>query len=307
MAVDRNMQEEAIDWSVRTSDPAFADWDAFTQWLEASPDHAEAYDSVMAAVADAAEGLRAVPEAVNDGAQERATAAARRRWFAPAIAACLVGFLALGVWQFQTPGGTYRTAPGEMRTIRLDDGSQVALAGDSRIEIVGERSARLEAGRALFTVVHDSDNPFVVEVADRTLLDAGTIFDVNLSLASVDVAVSEGLVIYDPAEQRVRVEPGEALRFSKSSDDYVLSQVPVDQVGEWTSGRLTFRGAPLEKVAVDLRRASGIDYVVARNSASHQVSGSIMVSALRESPAELGPLLGVRVSREGGSWVLTAP
>ena len=307
MAIDANMQEEAIGWSVRTSDPAFDDWDAFTQWLEISPDHAEAYDFVMAAVADGADDLRAAPEAANDAAQEPAATAARGRWLGPAIAACLVAFLAIGLWQFQSPGQTYQTAPGEMRTIQLDDGSQVALAGNSRIEIVGERSARLEEGRALFTVVHDSSNPFVVEVADRRLVDAGTIFDVDLSLASVDVAVSEGLVIYDRAEQRVRVEPGEVLSFSQSSGDYVVSQVPVDQVGEWTSGRLTFRRAPLQKVAIDLRRASGIDYTVGPKSASHLVSGSIMVSALRQSPAELGPLLGVEVSREAGAWVLTAP
>jgi transmembrane sensor len=307
MAIDANMQEEAIDWSVRTSDPAFDDWDAFTQWLEISPAHAEAYDFVMAAVADGADGLRAAPEAANDAADEPAATAARGRWLAPAIAACLVAFLAIGFWQFQSPSDIHQTAAGEMRTIRLDDGSRIALSGASRIAILGERSARLEEGRALFTVIHDSSNPFVVEVADRTLVDAGTVFDVDLSLASVDVAVSEGLVIYDPAEQRVRVEPGEMLSFSQTSGDYVVSQVPVDQVGEWTSGRLTFRRAPLEKVAIDLRRASGIDYTVGPNSASHLVSGSIMVSALRQSPAELGPLLGVEVSREAGAWVLTAP
>ena len=40
----------ALDWALRMADPARADWDAFTDWLEADPGHAERYDELLADV-----------------------------------------------------------------------------------------------------------------------------------------------------------------------------------------------------------------------------------------------------------------
>ena len=55
MTSELAIREQALDWSMRTGDPAFADWEAFTLWLDEDPAHARAYDEVCAAVADAAD------------------------------------------------------------------------------------------------------------------------------------------------------------------------------------------------------------------------------------------------------------
>jgi transmembrane sensor len=46
------LHEEALGWVIRTRDPEFTEWDAFTLWLEADPAHAPAYDALLAADAD---------------------------------------------------------------------------------------------------------------------------------------------------------------------------------------------------------------------------------------------------------------
>jgi transmembrane sensor len=305
MQPDDRLAEEAVAWAVRTGDAGFADWEEFTAWLEQSPEHAAAYDRVAAAVSEAAEGLAAVPAAAND--DPVAPVRHSRRWFGGAIAASLAALVVFGVWRGD---GTYveRTAPGEARTIALEDGSRIDLAGASVIELDRDdpRFARLEQGRALFTIRHDETNPFRLKAGEDTLVDAGTVFDVSLDQHSLAVSVGEGAVIFNPARQAVRLAPGDRLRSARGSDEYVRTSIAAAQVGEWTQGRLTFDNAGLDEVAIELSRATGVAFRPAPD-ATARLSGSIVVDPVREDPRLAGALLGVTVRRQGDAWVIGAP
>lgn len=306
MQRDDHLAEEALAWAVRTGDPGFADWEAFTAWLEQSPEHAAAYDRVAAAVAEAAEGLAATqPAAANDDPPSPARIS--RRWFGGALAASLAALLVFGVWRGDE---TYveETAPGETRMIALDDGSRIDLAGGSAIELDRDdpRFARLEHGRALFTIRHDEANPFRLEAGEDTLVDAGTVFDVSLDEGNIAVSVGEGAVIFNPARQAVRLSPGDLLRSAKGSDQYTRSTVAAAQVGEWTEGRITFEDASLAEVATELSRATGIAFRPAPG-ATARLSGSIVLAPIREDPRIAGALLGVSVRRQGDGWMMGAP
>lgn len=306
MQRDDRLADEAVAWAVRTGDAGFSDWDAFTAWLEQSPDHANAYERVTAAVAEAVEGL---PPPTFAPANDDPAVPARvsRRWFGGAIAASLAAIVVFGVWRGD---GTYleQTAPGETRMIALGDGSRIELAGASAIELDrdDQRFARLEHGRALFTVRHDEANPFRVEAGEDTLVDLGTVFDVSLDDESLAVSVGEGEVMFNPGKQAVRLAPGDALRSARGSDAYERSTVAASQVGEWTEGRLTFNGASLGEVAAELSRATGATFQAAPRSAA-RLSGSILVDPVRNDPRSAGPLLGVTVRRDGESWVIDTP
>lgn len=307
MAIDRTKLDEATAWAVRTSDPMFDDWPGFTDWLEQSPEHAKAYDHVMAAAEDGVRALEAGPS--NDIAEKGEEFQPIRRWFVPAFAACFALIAVLWVWQIDGADSVYRTAPGETRTIVLADGSTIVMAGDTELVVDKDqdRHARLESGRALFEIRHDERSPFRLGVGTATLVDAGTVFDVNIRASEVGVGVSEGAVIFNPARQNARVEPGQMLTFDRDGPTYRVAGVPLDQVGEWREGRLTFRDVPLADVASDLARASGIDYQVSGISGRRRISGSIMIEPLRADPASLGSLLGVEVARKDDAWVLASP
>ncbi|GAB5348253.1 FecR family protein [Alteriqipengyuania sp. 357] len=306
MAVDPKMMDDAAMWAVRTSEPDFDQWDAFTVWLEASPDHAEAYDRAVLAAQEGANALASAP--ANDVDEHTRAGRTARRWFVPAIAACLAMVAALWVWQVDQGPEVYRTAPGETRTIALEDGSTIVMAGASELALDPDeaRFARLETGRALFEIRHDESDPFRLAVGNARLVDAGTVFEVNIRTRDVVVGVAEGAVIYEPDGRSARIEPGEALTFDKASRSYRMASVPVDQVGEWRHGRLTFRNVPLAEVARDLAQASGVAYRVAEGGGSDPISGSVALDPLRSDPASLGPLLGVDVRREGEEWMIDA-
>ncbi|EJL23765.1 FecR domain-containing protein [Novosphingobium sp. AP12] len=305
MASDGAIREQALGWAVRAGDPTFADWEAFMLWLEADPAHSRAYDEVTAAVGEVAD-LVAVAGPANDDVVDgrRPT---RRLWLGGAITASLA--LVGALWLFQGQSRdlyTVQTALGETRSITLDPGTRVDVAGGTKLVLDRKdvRFAKLDEGQALFTVRHDAAHPFEVAVGDEKLVDIGTVFDVRHDArGALSVAVSEGAVQFDPGGADVRVSPGEVLRREAGGSDFTLSRVAADQVGEWRKGRLTFEAASLDDVAAQLKRATGIDYAAAPGGAG-TVSGSILVAPLRKDPAAIGPLLGLSVRAQGSLWVI---
>lgn len=311
MALDDHILEQAAAWVVRTGDPAFVDWEGFTAWLEADPAHSSAYDLVAAAAMDGADAIAAQPAGeaqtfAND--DEPAPGVTRRRWIGGALAASLVAVLAFGVMDMR--GGSYvvETAAGETRLIALGEGDSIALGGGSRIALDHDdpRFATLEHGQALFSIRHDAANPFRVDVGEDELLDIGTVFDVRHDGNETTVAVSEGVVAFNPGKQNVRINPGKVLTSAEGSDAYALADIAPGQVGEWREGRLTFQNASLSVIADDLSRATGIKFSTSPGAAARRVSGSLLVAPVRSDPRAVGPLLGVTVRPDGKGWKLEA-
>ncbi len=312
MALDDRIREEAAAWAVRTGDPGFEDWDAFTTWLEEDPSHAVAYDRVMAAVDAAAVEMASAPQAGNDNIpadHEPVASPPRRRFLAGAVAAALVGVAVLSVWDLRSSNYVVETAPGETQLVELEGGAHIALSGDTRIVLdrSDQRFASLERGQALFTVDHDPGSPFRVAVGENMLLDVGTVFDVRHTEDAMTVAVSEGEVLFNPGRQEVRILPGQQLTSAAGSDQYQLAQIPLAEVGEWREGRLTFRDATLLQVAADLSRATGTAFTASPGAAPRTVSGSLIIQSVEADPRSVGPLLDVTVSYRAGAWELGVP
>lgn len=313
MSGDDKMEAEALEWALRVGDPTFEDWDGFTRWLDESPAHARAYDTVAAAVADGADVIASSAPANDEGEPATMLVAPRRPhrpWLGGAIAASLMLVGGLWVWQAGSRD-LYRieTLPGQVRTVALDAQTRVEMAGGTAIEFDRNdpRFARLENGQALFTVRHDEARPFQVTVGEDTLVDVGTVFDVRRDGEDLSVAVSEGAVQFNPKAQDVRIAPGEVLQRHGKAGDYTLGKIAPAQIGEWREGRVTFEDTPLRAVAADLARATGVAYAVAPGSADHKVSGSLLVAPLREDPAALGALLGIEIRADGKRWVIGVP
>ena len=305
--LNRQSDEEAIGWVIRLKDGSGEDWEAFTAWLEADPAHLAAYEA--AELADHEAGALA-PEparpawtpAIQPAAAPRPP---RRMFLGLAVAASVALF---GTWFAVSSGSAYsiETAPGETRTIALEDGSRIEVNGGSRLSLDKDRPryASLERGEALFHVVHDEAHPFEVEAGGSTLRDLGTVFNVVRSESLVQVAVSEGAVLFEPDGEKQTLKPGMALSKAAGRPAQV-ARVETDAVGAWREGRLVYSAAAVSQVAADLSRNLGVTVAAADGAAARPFSGVIMLDG---SDAEVlgraAALLGLRLERSGDGWIL---
>ena len=308
--IDAAIRDQAALWMARARDPRFSDWDALTEWLEADPAHNLAYEDAFAGH-DLADVLGSAPVA------EAITAETVSRWrrtgmigggLAGTAAAAAVIF-ALVVPSAPVAEVAIATAPGEHRVIHLKDGTQIALNGGSRLVLdrSNERTARLEQGEAMFSVVHDETRPFTVDTAGARMVDLGTRFDVVRTARGSEVSVAEGAVLYDPEGAAVRLGAGKMLRRNDRSQVVEVSQVEPAGVGAWRTGRFAYRDVPLWRVAEDMARATGVQIAVDPGVAGRGFTGAIVVPADRTALRNhLGAILDVTVAQQGNGLYLKA-
>jgi len=300
-------REAAIAWAVRTHADSFDDWGAFTEWLAADPDHAKLYDRATIAAEEAVFAVQ------SDAGQKKDVLPlpSRRRfsyWILGALAAGIVAATG-GAWLFRSlpHADLYEiaTKPGEMREINLD-AVHIALDSGSRITLDrhNERFARLDVGEALFTVAHDSERPFRLQVGAMTITDIGTSFDVERQGDATIVKVAEGSVRIAAAGGTIDAGAGQAVTFDAGRASLVRREQDPALVGAWRQGRIDFADVPIAQLAGRLQRATGMTMTVAPDLQERRVSGSIQLGPDRAgSLRQLAGLLDISIRRRGDAWI----
>lgn len=320
----RDIIDQAIAWHMREPAMVEADWLAFAEWLDADPAHARAYDGVVIAMRHAdvtgydVIGYGAMPDTI---APEIAVAppVAARRWpvlprrlfigGGAALAAGLALFMVQAPDTAATADRIIVTGAGAPRNITLADGSLIELNGASRLRIDGRnpRLVALETGEATFHVRHDPAAPFLVRSGDMTVQDVGTVFNVVRSDDRVDVAVAEGEVAFRHGADSASLRPGDAVSARDATTGFARTSMPVEAVGGWRSGRLSFAAEPISRLADAMRRRYGTGIVLSPQLARLPFTGMITLTgdANRDVP-HVAALMGARVRKDGERWILSA-
>jgi transmembrane sensor len=239
-------------------------------------------------------------------------------WYRAAAAAMVavligIGFLVLPNFN-STPGPNnvgpagapiqYASARGEVKEVRLADGSIMTLDADSLA--VGRfdqdrRTIELERGRAFFAVARDTSRPFAVRALGQQVTAVGTQFDVRILGDKLTVTLLEGRVTVGPAgsTQGARtLEPGQQLVIRGGKGLVRRLEERSAAAASWREGLLSFDDQPLGEAAAIVNRYSD-DQVVIRDPAvaALRVSGQFRagdVSRFAETAAELHRLDAVR-------------
>jgi transmembrane sensor len=298
-ALTNSVREAATAWFVRVqSDVATADdWNALTLWLEASPAHVEAFGAVEALSDEIDEAAGVILAALEPRSaeilpfrqSERRQAVRTRRAPAPArgrvaVAAAFVGLAAavgFGMWQAsEGPLQTFRTGPGETRSVTLADGSHIRLDAASTMSVrLGLFRRRVELGdaEATFDVAKDAKRPFEIAVGDQRVRVIGTEFNIRNYDGFTAVTVRRGIVaVYQNNEgdqPLARLTKGTELRHVVGSTRFTTRQVDPDSAFAWTQGRLICDDLPLSEIVPYLNRRYSTHISLAPGLASRRFSG----------------------------------
>jgi transmembrane sensor len=292
--------EEAVRWFVDNREGPGSEQQrrAFMGWLRTSPTHVEEYLALTAVV-------RVLPDAcktsrytraglVEDARREdedavhpaslhpRAAQPVRsKRWLPFAIAAALalasVTLLTLRQWQpierpaANNPVVRLQTGHGELQSHEFADHTVIHLNGDTVVVVRFDEHHRqvvLEAGEAVFEVVHDERRPFRVTAGSAQVLDVGTRFDVRLKPEATLVTVAEGTVDVGvnrqaaQAQQYVQLIAGQQIRVSGSDWPVLPVAVDVERATSWLHRQIKFENETLAQVTGEFNRYTTTPFVI---------------------------------------------
>jgi ferric-dicitrate binding protein FerR (iron transport regulator) len=257
-------------------------------WVSQSPDHERTFEQLKAvwqasqtptATPETAAALRNVKARLAPSAPASLPAASTRRWrmarsYELAALLLLLAGMVGGGYFYLKPSPvvayqTYRTLAGQKQQVRLPDGSQVALAPQSRLRFPtkfddASREVYLE-GEAFFEVSKNPHRPFRVHSGAWVTQVLGTKFNVSAVRGASQMAVSlvEGKVEVFDKQEHYLLAPGQQLRAEYATGHIYRQAFDAAKVTGWRTNKLVFRNEKLGDVAGQLERLYGVKLVFA--------------------------------------------
>jgi len=290
--------------------------DAFAAWLNEDTGHRVAFLRLLSAW-ERTERLAVI----SGGAPPTRSFIRRPLVQILAAAACAVMVLAVfGTSSLRHSGSdvapplSFQTAHGEIRTVALDDGSELTLNTDTRLKVIfsqAERRVELFQGEAFFDVASAPDRPFRIDAGEGWIEVRGTSFGVERRKGLVEVAVSEGTVWMNSAGQDDRpvsvLTPG--MIGYASPTGLLVETSRLDVISDrllWRTGRLRFDNTPLSEVAAEFNRYNSTQLLIADDMTGAIEIGGIFPLDNVEAFARLAEEgLGMKARREAGRIVLS--
>ena len=130
-------------------------------------------------------------------------------------------------------------------------------------------------GEALFDVVKNDRQPFIVKSGTVSVTALGTEFNVTAygEEDEVKATLLEGKVKVvcggDGGESYI-LAPGEQVSYGKNTGVSSKSTVPTEDVTAWTDGIMVFRGATMDEILKVLHRKYGVSFDVDCDESSRQ-------------------------------------
>jgi len=207
----------------------------------------------------------------------------------------------------------YATRKGEIRAVKLLDGSLLTLNTDSRVEVAltpTQRRLSILSGQALFNVAHDKNRPFVVTAGPVEVTAVGTQFDIHIGQRRTEVVVLEGRVRIEPlarrgiarfisALDRRYLDPGQRL-VAQTEGELSVAVADTERATSWRHGRLIFRGEPLEDAVAEFNRYSEHQIIIEDTTLARlPVSGVFSSARPKNFLAAVADFYSMRIEERG--------
>ncbi len=197
------------------------------------------------------------------------------------VAATITGLLILGATLFYTQRElpvawveVQNPARGNPLSIALPDGSTVQLNASSYLKYPKKFKRRGREiyldGEALFDVVKQNGNDFIVHSNKHKIKVLGTKFNVmdySSDAYSVTTLISGKVQLETFNEEknlrdRVVMNPEQQLRFDAHTGQITLNQVDIRETTSWINGIYSFQDVPLQQITDRLNKIYGVTIII---------------------------------------------
>ena len=181
----------------------------------------------------------------------------------PKYAAAAVLVMALGLLFL------LNQAPSNFTTTSLADGSEIALHGDAKLEIISMndqlREVSLTQGKAYFDIERDESRPFIIRTENASVRVLGTSFLVEADNSDTEVCVESGLVELRKGDDEslvVKLEKGDMGHVS--DDNKGIIKKPNENLNylAWKTKVLTFKNSEMSEVKRVLEEVYDIQVIL---------------------------------------------
>lgn len=284
-------------------------------WLQASPDHREAYDRLRRQMEAATILKTSARHGTAHSAKRRSNLPGWISWGAAAAAVALL-IVAVGVGGASVPGipsgGTAMaiaaeplvTRRGEIRTFRLADGSRAILDTDSRLEVAlgnNQRQVRLTKGRVRLSVAR-SDRPFRIEAGQRALTVRDGDIDVGVDTSgavTLTLRRGEAKLRSGGRDPGTTLPPGKSLVYRGDSGTSAVA-APADAMPrDWPEGWADYRSIRLDRLVAQANRYAEFPIVIDdAATAALDVSGRFHISQTDAFADRIAQLFDLVIERK---------
>lgn len=204
---------------------------------------------------------------------------------------------------------------GEQKTVRLSDGSEIILNGNTNVTYTidtgnPDYSDLYLEGEAYFSVSSRNEHtriPFQVRTEEGLVKVLGTCFVVSTYNKQTRVAVIDGSVsvnLWGHSEETV-LNPGQLGQLNGESRQVLTETVNLEIYTSWVNGRLYFENTPIEEVASRLENTFGVKVIIRDSDLKeNRVSGSIESSSLEIITSALSIMLDTPIHKSESEKVI---
>lgn len=247
------------------------------EWIDASEENRKQYEAIRTIWENAAESLPSsdanvdrawgklsdrISQSENQG---RTVPFKKIRFRRVMVAAGLIPLLLLAIWfLLREPAPVMITArtDNEKKEITLSDGSHIVLNANSQLtypdEFDGSNRQVSLVGEAFFTVIHNVEQPFIVNTGKSYVRVTGTSFNVNTRAADkqVEVYVKTGKVylVNSDKTDSIALNPGNKGVFVEETNKVQLDTTASENDLFWMNKTLTYQNTPLKVVFDEIRK-----------------------------------------------------
>ncbi|MEL7395332.1 MAG: FecR domain-containing protein [Pseudomonadota bacterium] len=178
----------------------------------------------------------------------------------------------------------------------LESGDSVVLdAASAVINSISSPARQVDflKGAGFFDVTNTGAR-FIVKAGDVSIEALGTAFEVLTADDTVIVSVAEGRVEVRSDGNAVQLAAGERIRIEAERLN-TIEEIPLIEVAEWRSDRLTVDGLTLGEVAHILDRRLASRILIIGDVSKNRLLGGINLSEPKEAVDTLATMSGVRV------------